>query len=314
MSLVANGSLALDCAIRCADLTGEVITTPYSFVATAHSIQLAGLTPVFADIRRHDFNLDPARVEAAITEQTSAILAVHCYGSPCDHDALAAIATRHNLKLIYDAAHCFGVTLGGTPIVSWGDFATLSFHATKAFNTLEGGAVVCAHPAGKEAVDLFRNFGIASEESIPGVGTNAKMNEISAAIGLLQLDRFEQARAARGAVAARYRDELAGIAGIEVPEHDPRLNSNYSYFPIFVTADYGNCRDGLHNAMKRANIYTRRYFYPHIASLPAYRDLPSARAANVPIAVTAAAEVLCLPIYEGLQDGDIDRVIAIIRG
>ena len=313
VSLVNNGMLALSCALEAAKLHGEVVTTPYSFVATTHSLVLANLEPVFADVRAADCNLDPAAVEAAITPRTSAILAVHCYGNPCDVDALQAIADRHSLALIYDAAHAFGVDFRGRPLVAAGDFSTLSFHATKAFNTFEGGAVVAGDPARKAAVDLFRNFGIEDEVTIPALGTNAKMNEFNAAIGLLQLERFEEARAARASVAALYRELLGEVAGLRFPRALDGTTSNHGYFPIFVEDDFPLSREQLYDRLKADGIYTRRYFSPCLASLPMYSDRRGARREEVPNAFDAAERVLCLPIYEGLEREDIGRAAEIIR-
>lgn len=312
VSLVNNGMLALSCALGAARLEGDVVTTPYSFVATTHSLMLANLNPVFADIRASDCNIDPAAIEAAITPQTSAIMAVHCYGNPCDIDALQDIADRHSLALIYDAAHAFGVDFRSRALVAAGDFSTLSFHATKAFNTFEGGAVISRDTGRKAAVDLARNFGIVDEVTISTVGTNAKMNEFHAAIGLLQLDRFEQARAARAVVAASYRERLRDVAGLRFPEPLAGSTSNHAYFPIFVEDDYPISRDELYERLKAQNIFARRYFYPCLAGLPMYRDRPSAAPEALPNAFAAAERVLCLPIYEGLGKADVERIAAIV--
>jgi len=268
LSLVSNGMLALEAAIDAGELSGEVVTTPYSFVATTHAVRRAGLQPVFADIRPDSLNIDPDAVEAAITDRTSAIVAVHCYGNPCDVDALQAIAERRGLKLVYDAAHAFGVRRDGQSLLNYGDFSILSFHATKVFNTFEGGAVIAANEAAKAAVDSLRNFGIASETSIPNTGGNAKMSEFNAALGLLQLDRFAEARAARSQVDARYRDALADIAGIEPLAIPDGVEPNFSYFPVLVGADYPLARDALYEGLKAENIFARRYFYPLLSSLP----------------------------------------------
>lgn len=313
LSLVSNGMQALEVAIEAAGLSGEVVTTPYSFVATTHAVRRANLQPVFVDIRRDDLNIDAKAVEAAITERTSAIVAVHCYGNPCDVDALQAIADRHGLKLIYDAAHAFGVRHGGESVLRYGDFSTLSFHATKVFNTFEGGAVIASSEAGKAASDSLRNFGIANETSIPNTGGNAKMSEFNAAFGLLQLGRFEEARSARRAVDARYREALADVPGIAPLAIPPGVEPNFSYFPVLVGEGYALSRDGLYEALKAQQIFARRYFYPLLSSLPMYRDLPSAAPANLPVATQAAEQILCLPIYEGLGEDDQDRVIQAIK-
>lgn len=309
LSLATNGMLALEGALAVAGLKGEVVTTPYSFVATPHAVVRAGLTPVFADIAPDSFNIDPRRVEQAISERTSAILAVHCYGSPCDHEALQAIAERRGVKLIYDAAHAFGVCRAGRGILEFGDISALSFHATKAFNTLEGGAVSFRAAADKAAFDLWANFGIASEESIPALGSNAKMNELVAAFGLLQLRDFERSREARRTIDCRYREALGELPGIQIPPLPDGVEPNFSYFPIRLSPDFPLSRDGLYDQLKTVGIYSRRYFYPLLSTLPAYRALASAAPANLPNATRAAAEVLCLPIYPDLGEADQGRII-----
>lgn len=314
VSLVANGMLALATALDAAELEGEVITTPYSFVATTHAVTMGRLTPVFVDIRPHDLNIDPARIEAAITPRTGAILATHVYGNSCDVDAIADIAARHGLKVIYDAAHAFGVRHRGRSLAGFGDFATLSFHATKAFNTFEGGAVVSADAAGKNRIYNLRNFGIADEVTIPFVGGNAKMSEFNAALGLLQLDHFEQVRAGRARVDARYRELVAGVDGIDVLAIPDGVEPNFSYFPILVRPHFRLTRDALYDALKAAGIYSRRYFHPLLSTLPMYRNAPSAAPDNLPAATAAAEQILCLPIYHDLAEGDQDRVVELIKG
>lgn len=314
VSLVANGMLALSAAIEASDLDGEVITTPYSFVATTHAVKMGRLTPVFVDICRHDLNIDPDRIEAAITPRTRAIVAVHVYGNPCAVEAIQEIATRHGLTVIYDAAHAFGVGYKGRSLLSWGDFATLSFHATKAFNTFEGGAIVSRSRAGKEAVDSLRNFGIADEVTIPAVGTNAKMSEFNAALGLLQLEHFEHVRANRRRVDARYREQLAGVSGIECLAIPNAAEPNFSYFPVLVRPDFPVSRDALHNRLKERGIFSRRYFYPLLSDLAMYSALPSAAADNLPVASCAAKEILCLPIFPDLSEADQDRIVRAVRG
>lgn len=313
VSLVANGMLALAAAIESADLQGEVITTPYSFVATTHAVKIGRVEPVFVDIRPDDLNIDPDRIEAAITPRTSGIVAVHVYGNPCDVAAIDRIAARHGLKVIYDAAHAFGVELRGQSLLSYGDFSTLSFHATKGFNTFEGGAVISRDESGKRAVDSCRNFGIADEVTVPAVGTNAKMSEFNAALGLLQLDHFEEVRDARRAVDMRYRELLAGVEGIEPLAIPLETEPNFSYFPLLVREGYGLGRDGLYERLKTEQIYSRRYFYPLLSTLPMYRDLPSAAEANLPVATRAARQILCLPIYDGLDPADQERIVSIVR-
>lgn len=310
LSLVSNGMLGLELALEAAKLSGEIVTTPYSFVATTHAIKRAGLTPVFADVRPDDLNIDPAAIEAAITDRTSAIVAVHCYGNPCDVDALDDIAQRHGLTVIYDAAHAFGVRYRGESLLTFGDFAVVSFHATKAFNTFEGGAVITRDDSSALALRQLRNFGIESETSIPAVGGNAKMSEFNAAVGLLQLPRFEEVRAARARVDARYRSALSAIEGLTYLSVPDGVEPNFSYFPIFVRPDFPISRDALYERLKAQKIYSRRYFYPLLSSLPMYRDEPSAVPINLPIATRAAEQILCLPIYPDLNEDEQERVIA----
>jgi dTDP-4-amino-4,6-dideoxygalactose transaminase len=314
VSLVANGMLALSAAIDAAQIEGEVITTPYSFVATSHAAKLGGLKPVFVDVRPSDLNIDPARIEAAITSKTSAILAVHVYGNPCDVDAIAEIAERHNLTVIYDAAHAFGVRYRGKSLLSHGDFATLSFHATKAFNTFEGGAIVSGNKAGKALVDSVRNFGIADEVTIPAVGINAKMSEFNAALGLLQLDHFEHIRSERRRVDGAYRAQLAEVQGIDCLPVPADVEPNYSYFPVLVRPEFRMSRDALVAALQEHNIYSRRYFYPLLSTLPMYRDLETAAPGNLPVASAAADQILCLPIFPGLEEADQCRILSAIQG
>ncbi|HEX5184305.1 MAG TPA: DegT/DnrJ/EryC1/StrS family aminotransferase [Allosphingosinicella sp.] len=312
-SLVANGTLALSIALDAAGIEGEVVTTPYSFVATSHAVRMGRLTPVFADIRPDTLNLDPAAAEAAITPRTSAILAVHVYGTPCDVEALAAIARRRGLVLIYDAAHAFGVRLHGRSIAAWGDFSTFSFHATKAFNTFEGGAVV-AGADGKARADRLRNFGIVDELHVDSVGGNAKMNEFCAALGLLQLDHFETVRAELARIDRLYRILLADLPGLHLLPVPEGVEPNHAYFPLLVGPGFRTDRDGLHDALKAEGIHARRYFYPLLANLPMYRGLASAAPANLPVANDAAARVLCLPIHTGLGEATQRRIAAVVRG
>lgn len=309
LSLVSNGTIAISLALKAAGIdNGEVVTTPFSFVATAHSILWEGLTPVFADVRESDLNIDPEAVEAAITPQTKAILAVHCYGNPCAVAALEEIASRHGLAVIYDAAHAFGVEYKGRPLVSWGDFSTLSFHATKVFNTFEGGAVIARNPAGKTAIDRLRNFGIVDELTVESVGGNAKMNEFNAAMGLLQLDWFDHCRAQRARVDRAYREHFSAtnrIACLPIPAD---CKPNYSYFPVLVGDGEDGLREKVLLALRGNGIHARRYFYPLLANLPMYRGAASSAPANLPVANLAAERVLCLPIYPDLADDDVDRI------
>lgn len=312
VALFANGTMALMTALRALEISGEVITTPYSFAATTHALSWLGITPVFADIDPHTFNLDPARIEAAITERTQAILPVHCYGQPCDVDAIRRIADRHRLKVIYDACHAFGVRWQGRSLLAHGDLSVLSFHATKVFNTFEGGAIVCRDAAMKRRIDLLKNFGIEDEVTVSAIGINGKMSEVNAAFGLLQLRHVDEAIRRRRAVDRRYRAGLAGLASVrclpEIPGHEP----NHSYFPVLVGAGGRLDRDGLHAALAEHGIHGRRYFYPVISEFPTYRALPSAQPANLPVALRISREVLCLPMYPALESADVDRVARLI--
>jgi dTDP-4-amino-4,6-dideoxygalactose transaminase len=309
VALFNNATTALIMALRALDLTGEVITTPYSFVATSHALLWSGLTPVFVDIDPVTLNLDPARIEAAITPRTSAILPVHCYGRPCDVEAIGAIADRHGLKVIYDAAHAFGVDHCGASVLNHGDLSVLSFHATKVFNTFEGGAIVCADPAMKDRIDKLKNFGHDGETSVPDVGLNGKMSELNAALGLVQLRHIGTALAQRRAVDAAYREGLQGIPGIRCLDFPGEGAANYAYFPILVGPDYPIGRDALYDALKRDGIHPRRYFHPLISDFPMYRTLPSARREDLPVASAAADRVLCLPIYPDLDPAIVARIV-----
>lgn len=312
ISLVTNGMVALNLAIEAADLAGEVITTPYSFVATTHAVSIGQLDPVFVDVRESDLNIDPAAIEAAVGPRTSAIVAVHCYGNPCDVEAIDAIARRRGLKVIYDAAHAFGVRYRGRGLLSYGDYATLSFHATKAFNTFEGGAVISNAAEGQQAIQAMRNFGMAGDR-VTQVGTNAKMSEFNAALGLLQLDHFEHVRQQRAGVDELYRELLSGCIGITCLPIPADTEANFSYFPILIGPDYPLSRNGLFDRLAAENIFSRRYFHPLLSTLPMYREVPSAAPENLPIAATAAEEILCLPIYPELDRTDQERIVAIIR-
>lgn len=312
ISLASNGMLALSLAMEVAALEGEVVTTPYSFVATTHSVALQRLTPVFADVRLSDLNIDPAAIEAAITPRTSAILGVHCYGNPCAVDAIDAIAAKHGLKVIYDAAHAFGVRLNGRGLLAYGDFSAVSFHATKAFNTFEGGALIAASAESKLAVDRQKNFGIADEVNIPTAGSNAKMSELNAAIGLLQLDHFSTVMRERKRVDALYRAALADVEGIELLAIPAGVDPNFSYFPVLIGDDFPLSRDGLYDHLKSHGIFSRRYFFPLLSNLVMYQGLPSAARDNLPVANDAAARILCLPIYPDLTDAQVDRIVSII--
>jgi dTDP-4-amino-4,6-dideoxygalactose transaminase len=316
VSLFTNCTLALMSALQALDLRGEVITTPYSFVATAHAIRWNGLEPVFADVEPDGFNIDPAQVEAAITPRTSAIVAVHCYGHACDVAALRAIADRHGLKLVYDAAHAFGALHRGETLLRHGDLAVVSFHATKVLNTFEGGAVVCHDPALKRRLDALRNFGFTDETHVEAVGLNAKMSEFSAALGLLQLERVDAALAARAALDARYRAAFDGVRGLRLPPaaHAGVERRNHAYFPLRVEPGHALGRDALHAHLAAHGVVARRYFHPLITDFAPYAGLPSADPARLPNARAAAAAVLCLPLYPELEPHEQDRVIDLVLG
>ena len=313
LSLCTNATVGLMLALRALDLRGEVITTPFTFVATAHAIEWAGLTPVFADIDPITFNIDPAAVERAITPHTCAILPVHCYGHACDVEALDGLAQAHGLKLIYDAAHAFGALLRGRSLVSWGDVSVLSFHATKVFNTFEGGAIVSRDAQTKQKVDRLKNFGIVDETDVEGIGLNGKMNEFCAALGLAQLDRVDAAIALRARVDARYREGLDGVPGLVPMGPTPHEVPNYAYFPVRVLPAYGESRDALQARLRSQGIHARRYFCPLVSDLEAYRGRASAASEPLTVARQAADEVLCLPLYPDLGESDQARIIDLLR-
>jgi len=314
ISLFTNGTIALVTALQALRVTGEVITTPYSFVATAHSLLWNGINPVFVDIDAVTLNLDPEKIEAAITAKTSAIMPVHCYGHPCDVDRIQNIADRYGLKVIYDAAHAFGVKYHGCSILNHGDLSVLSFHATKVFNTFEGGAIVCPDAKTKQYIDQLKNFGFVDEVTVVASGINGKMSELNAAMGLLQLKYIDRIMARRETIDANYRLLLKDVKGIRCLGDMSGGKANYSYFPILVEPDYPISRDSLYERLKANNIFCRRYFYPLISDFPMYRGLPSAHKENLPIAVDVASKVLCLPIYPGLNELDIKLIACLIRG
>ena len=315
VSLFTNGTLPLMCALQALRITGEVITTPYSFVATTHSLWWNGIKPVFVDIDPDTCNLDPDKIEAAITPRTTAIMPVHVYGKPCDTARIQAVADKYGLKVIYDAAHAFGVEVDGKSILEAGDMSTLSFHATKVYNTVEGGALVCHDERTKQRIDYLKNFGFAGETTVIAPGINGKMDEVRSAYGLLNLRQVDAAIAARRRVAVRYREALRGVPGLRVMEDMPGVRHNYSYFPVFVdAAAYGMTRDELYFKMKEHGVLGRRYFYPLITDFSTYRGLESARPENLPVATRIADSVICLPMYHDLTDGDVDRVIGLIKG
>ncbi len=308
ISLFANGTLALLTAMQALRLTGEVITTPYSFVATANTLLWNDLTPVFVDVDPWTLTLDPEQVEAAITPKTSAILPVHVYGHPAEVDELQHIADLYGLRLIYDAAHCFGVEDEGGSILRHGDVSILSFHATKVFNTFEGGAIVSPNAKTKQRIDYLKNFGFANETTVVAAGINAKMNEFQAAVGLAQLNHVDDAIDARARVEALYREKLARISGIRCHIHSSAVRHNHAYFPIFVDEDYPLTRDELYFHLRDAGIWGRRYFYPLIPEFPMYRNLPRKSEGDWPNAYAASKKVICLPMYSRLDPTQITRV------
>ena len=315
ISLFTNGTLPLLCALQALRITGEVITTPYSFVATTHSLWWNGIKPVFVDIDPETCNIDPEKIEDAITPRTTAIMPVHVYGKPCDTDRIQAIADKYGLKVIYDAAHAFGVKVNGESILNAGDISTLSFHATKVYNTIEGGALVCHDEKTKKRIDYLKNFGFAGETEIVAPGINGKIDEIRSAYGLLNLKQVDTAIEARHQIAIKYRKVLRNVNGLHVMEDIPGVRHNYSYFPIFVDAEkYGMTRDELYFKMKEQNVFGRRYFYPLISEFSTYRGLDSARLDNLPVAHKIANSVICLPMYAGLSEDDIDRILIVLSG
>lgn len=315
VSLFTNGTLPLLTALQALRITGEVITTPYSFVATTHALWWNGIKPVFVDIDPATGNMDPEKIEAAITPRTTAILPVHVYGKPCDTEAIQTIADKYGLRVIYDAAHAFGVEIAGKSILNAGDMSTLSFHATKVFNTIEGGALVMYDEKTKQRIDYLKNFGFASETEVVGPGINSKMDEIRSAYGLLNLKQVDDAIAARQRVAVAYREGLRGVKGISFWDDTPGVRHNYSYFPIFVdAAEYGMTRDQLYFKMKAQGIWGRRYFYPLISEFSTYRGLESSRPENLVNAHRMADTVICLPMHHELREEELNRIIdSIIR-
>ena len=315
ISLFTNGTLPLLTALQALRITGEVITTPYSFVATTHALWWNSIKPVFVDIDSSTGNIDPQKIEAAITPRTTAILPVHVYGKPCDTEAIQAIADKYGLKVIYDAAHAFGVEVNGESLLNAGDMSTLSFHATKVFNTIEGGAMVMHDEKTKQRIDYLKNFGFANEVEVVGPGINSKMDEIRSAYGLLNLKQVDAAIAARQKVAVAYREALRNVDGISFWDDMPGVRHNYSYFPIFVDAEkYGMTRDELYMKMKGQGVWGRRYFYPLVSEFSTYRGLESSRPENLPNAHMMANTVICLPMHHALREEELNRIIdCIIR-
>ncbi len=314
ISLFTNGTLPLITALQALRITGEVITTPYSFVATTHSLWWNGIKPVFVDVDPANCSLDPDKIEAAITPKTTAIMPVHCYGKPCDTKAIQEIADKYGLKVIYDAAHAFGVEVDGESILNAGDMSTLSFHATKVYNTIEGGAMVMKDEQTKKRIDYLKNFGFANETTVVAPGINSKMDEVRAAYGILNLRQVDAAIEARRKVAKRYRDALRDVEGVTFFDDMPGVRHNYSYFPVFIDSEkFGRTRDELYFEMREASVLGRRYFFPLISEFSTYRGLPSATRENLPEAYRLADTVLCLPMHHELSDSDIDRVLKFFK-
>ena len=310
VSLFTNGTLPLITALQALRISGEVITTPYSFVATTHSLWWNGIKPVFVDIDPATGNIDPDRIEAAITPKTTAIMPVHVYGKPCNTKRIQEIADNYGLKVIYDAAHAFGVEVDGESILNAGDLSTLSFHATKVYNTIEGGAMVMKEEQTKKRIDYLKNFGFANETTVVGPGINSKMDEIRSAYGLLNLRQVDDAIEKRHQVAIRYREALRDVEGITFFDDMPGVRHNYSYFPIFVNAKvYGISRDELYFKMRKQGVLGRRYFYPLISDFTTYRSLPSATKENLPNAHRMADSVICLPMHHQLSEEDVERIL-----
>lgn len=315
ISLFTNGTLPLITALQALRITGEVITTPFSFVATTHSIWWNGIKPVFVDIDPETCNIDPDKIEAAITPRTTAIMPVHVYGKPCNTERIQEIADKYGLKVIYDAAHAFGVEVNGESILNAGDMSTLSFHATKVYNTVEGGALVMHDEQTKKRIDYLKNFGFAGETTVVAPGINSKMDEIRSAYGLLNLKQVDAAIEGRRRVAVAYREALRSVKGVTFFEDIPGVRHNYSYFPVFVDAEeYGMTRDELYFRMKERNVLGRRYFYPLICAFSTYRGLDSARPENLPVACRMADRVICLPMHHDLGGEEVRRVLDVLSG
>lgn len=314
ISLFSNATIALVTALQALEIEGEVITTPYSFVATAHSILWNRLTPVFVDIDEKTYNIDPLKIEAAINSNTRAIMPVHCYGNPCDYYEIDKIAKKHDLKVIYDAAHAFAIADNAGSILNHGDLSVLSFHATKVFNTFEGGAIICKTPEMKKRIDQLKNFGFVDELTVVAPGINGKMSELNAAFGLLQLKGINDAIAGRKKVHDKYKQLLKNITGIELKDFGEEVQQNYSYFPVIVSEAFHMSRDELYEHLKSHDVYARRYFYPLITDFPMYKDLPSSNDSNLPVAKKIASQVICLPIYPALSIEDVEKIVKLFRG
>ena len=314
VSLFTNGMIALQIGMQALRITGEVITTPFTFVATTHAIHWNNCKPVFCDIEPDTYTIDPEKIESLITPQTTAIMPVHVYGNPCKHEALERIAKTYGLKLFYDAAQVFGVKQEGVSICNWGDLSMLSFHATKVFNTFEGGALVTNDEDLKKRIDFLKNFGFADEVTVVAPGSNGKMDEFRSAFGLLQLERVDGEIAKRKKVAEYYREELKDVPGIKMLYDIPGVHHNYAYFPIEIDAGkYGMTRDQLYDTLKAADIFSRRYFYPLCSNFPTYKSLPSSAPGNLPVANRVSQNILCLPMYADLQPDEMDKVIDVLK-
>jgi dTDP-4-amino-4,6-dideoxygalactose transaminase len=314
VSLVTNGTIGLLLALRVLDIKGEVITTPFSFVATTHVLQWSNIKPVFVDIHPEDLNIDPLKIKDAITSNTQAILPVHVYGNHCKVLQIKKVAQEYKLKIIYDASHAFGVKIDDNSILNYGDLSIVSFHATKAFNTFEGGAIISKTKTIKEKIDKFKNHGIVNETTIDGFGINGKMNEFQAAIGILQMKYFDDFVFKRFKIAETYKKELEEVPGIRFINVNPEVKNNYAFLPILVDeSKFGKSRDFLYNHLKKNGIYTRRYFYPLISEIPMYMDLPSASKKNLPIATKISKQILCLPIYPEIENDTILRIVELIK-
>lgn len=314
ISLFNNATLALVIALQALRITGEVITTPYSFVATTHSLWWNNIKPVFVDVEPDYYNLDTEKIEAMITPSTTAILPVHVYGNPCEVLRIKKIADTYGLKVIYDACHTFGVTIDNEPVLNFGDLSVISFHATKVFNTFEGGAIISHDENMKKRIDFLKNFGFADEVTVVAPGINAKMSEVQAAMGLLQLKTVDANIKKRRQITMRYRELLSNIPGVRFLEDIPGVKHCYSYFPIFIEEEsYGISRDDLYERLKHENIYGRRYFYPLISQFPTYRGIESAQPGKMPVAEKAAKQVICLPLYPELSFDDVEKICNFIK-
>lgn len=313
ISLFSNGTLALITALQALHITGEVITTPFSFVATTHSLWWNNIKPVFVDIDTDNFNMDPDKIEAAITPKTTAILPVHVYGTPCNVEKIQKIANTYGLKIIYDAAHAFGVKLNGTSVCNFGDLSILSFHATKAYSTIEGGAIICHDEKTKKRIDFLKNFGFADEVTVVAPGINAKMNEVQAAFGLLQLKYVDQAIEKRNASASKYRELLKDLKGLRFLDEQKDVKAVDSYFPVIIDKnEFGSDRDYVYEELKKHSVFSRRYFYPLISQFPTYKGLDSSRPENLPVATRISGQVLCLPIFPDLTLDEVKMICELV--